>query len=114
MDILTQKQTAELETKLGKIEVQTPSLRKKLDIAKRRSFYASGLTVMGAEGADLAEHFATLDVIMTTCKALTRVENDVTSWDYDKIYDEDAIKDAYDKAVEWLDSFRKPVAAEQA
>ncbi len=110
MDILTQKQIAELDTKIGKIEVQTPSLKKKLEIEKRRTFYVGGLTVISQDGAELADIFATLDVIMTK-SPLTRDEKG-GSWNYDEIYDEEALKDAFKQAVDWLDSFRNAVAEE--
>ncbi|UOF90772.1 hypothetical protein LSG31_00370 [Fodinisporobacter ferrooxydans] len=112
MDILSQKQTTELETKLGKITVETPSVSKKLEIERRRSVYAGGLTVMSQQGAELANMFATLDIVMTK-SPLTRDKN-ADAWNYDEIYDEDVIKDAYDKAVEWLNSFRKGVSSKQA
>ncbi|KIL42080.1 hypothetical protein SD70_02535 [Gordoniibacillus kamchatkensis] len=114
MDILTQKQTTVLPTKLGEIEVQIPSLQKKLDIERRRSFYAGGLTVISQNGAELADMFARMDVVMTKCPSLTRVKNDPTSWDYDGLYDEDALRDAFQKVEEWQNSFRRDVAGEQA
>lgn len=112
MDILTQKQTAILQTKLGEIQVQTPSLSKKLDIQRRRSLYVAGLAVISQDGAELADMFATLDVIMTK-SPIKKIEQ-TGSWDYDSVYDEEALHDAYIKAVEWLDSFRKRMEPEQA
>lgn len=109
MDILGQKQVATLPTKLGDIEVRTPSTRQKLEIEKRRSFYAGGLTVLSQDGAELADIFATLDVMMTKCPSMSRVKGDETSWDYDAVYDEDALRDAFDEVIKWQNSFRKPV-----
>lgn len=112
MDLLTIAQTAELETKLGKIKVQVPSLKKKLEIERKRSAYAGGLPILSQKGVELANIFATLDVIMVE----SPLERDkaTNSWNYDSVYDEEALRDAYDKAVQWLDSFRENMAKEQA
>jgi len=112
VDVLAQKQIAELDTKLGKIKVQTPSLKKKLEIERRRSMYAGGLAVISQTGAELSDLFATLDVVMIECPL--KKDSDSGTWDYDDVFDEDALRDAYTKAVEWLDSFRKGLAEKQA
>lgn len=111
MDILGQKQTEYLDTKLGKIKVQIPSMPKKLDIERRKGFYTGGLHVISSYGADIADMFATLDVVMTESPIPKGKNGD---WDYDQVYNEDALNDAYKKVVEWLDSFRKSVETEQA
>lgn len=111
-DILNQKQETELLTLLGKITVKVPSLPKRLELERRRSSYAGGFVVLSNLGADLAEMFAFLDVVMVSCELLKRKENDSSSWDYDALseFDFDKLDDAYVKASEWLNSFRKTVA----
>jgi hypothetical protein len=111
MDILGQKQTTYLDTQIGKIKVQIPSLPKKLDIERRKGFYTGGLSFISSYGADIADMFATLDVVMIE-STIPKTKNG--DWDYDQVYNEDALNDAYKKAVVWLDSFRKPVESEQA
>lgn len=111
MDILNQKKTKELDTQLGKIKVQLPSLKKKLEIERRRAYYTGGFNMFSNEGIELADMFAILDIVMIE-SPLPKDETD--SWDYDEITDEESLKDAYEKVVKWLDSFRKPVGDEQA
>lgn len=111
MDILGQKQTTYLDTKLGKIKVQMPSLPKKLEIERRRGFYTGGLSVISSYGADIADMFATLDIIMIESVIPKTKSGD---WDWDEVYNEAALKDAYEKTVKWQDSFREPMETEQA
>lgn len=110
-DILTQKQEAELDTALGKITVRIPSLPKRLEIERRRTIYAGGLAILSSLGADIAEMFAFLDIIMIKCDVLKRKDADQGAWDYDALseLDFDKLEDAYTKVAEWLNSFRKRV-----
>lgn len=108
-DILSQKQETELTTELGKIKVKVPSLPKRLDLERRRTMYAGGFVVLSNLGADLAEMFAFLDVVMTECPELKRKDGDQSSWNYEDLteFDYPRLEDAYTKASEWLNSFRK-------
>lgn len=110
-DTLSQAQEKELDTKLGKIKVKVPTLPKRLDIERRRTHYSGGFTWLSGLGVSLADMFATLDVLMIECEGLKRRENDVASWDYDTLseFDLEKLEDAFKKAVEWLNSFRKDV-----
>jgi hypothetical protein len=110
-DILNQKQETELETSLGKIKVKVPTLPKRLDIERRRSMYAGGFVVLSNLGADLAEYFAFLDVVMLECSSMKRRDGDSGSWNYDELseIDFEKLEDAYAKASEWLNSFRNNV-----
>jgi hypothetical protein len=110
-DILNQKQETTLPTEMGTIKVKVPSLPKRLELERRRSSYAGGFVVLSNLGADLAEIFAFLDVVMIECETLKRKEMDNNSWDYDVLADYEfyKVEDAYKKASEWLDSFRKTV-----
>lgn len=108
-DILSQKQETELGTQLGKIKVKVPSLPKRLDLERRRTMYAGGFVVLSNLGADLAEMFAFLDVVMLECEGLKRKTGDAGSWDYDALtdFDYDKLMSVYEEASKWLDSFRK-------
>jgi hypothetical protein len=57
--------------------------------------------------------FAFLDVVMIESEKLKRKESDSNSWDYEVLseFDFEKLEDAYAKAVEFLDSFRKQIPA---
>lgn len=113
MDILSQKLETTLDTKLGKVRVKVPTMMKRLDIERRRTMYAGGLAVLSQVGAELAEIFATLDVVMLDCEGLKK--NDSGTWNYDNLteFEIEKLRDVYKKVMDWLDSFRKGMAEEQ-
>jgi hypothetical protein len=108
-DILNQKQETTLPTELGTVRVKVPSLPQRLLIERKRTAYAGGFTVLSNMGADLAEMFATIDVIVLECDKLQRKQNDPSSWDYDVLseFDYDKLLNAYTEVSKWLNSFRQ-------
>jgi hypothetical protein len=113
-DILSQKQEIVLDTQLGKVKAKVPTLMQRLDIERRRSLYAGGLAVLSQTGVELAEIFATLDVVMLECEKLTKTQNG--TWNYDELteFDLEKLQDVYKKVMDWLDSFRQGMGDKQA
>lgn len=114
MDHLTAAQEKAFDSPFGAVTCKIPSAKKVMEIARRTQVYAGAMPLATQEW-NLAEAMAYLDVCITDApEEFARDKNTPTTWDYDKIYDTDALIELGKQVKEWIASFRKPVREEQA
>ena len=108
MDHLTIAQEKEFESPFGKLTCKIPSIKQRMDIARRQQMYAGGLP-LSSEDWDMAEAMSLLDIVVIVPPTEFGKDKSGTTWDYDKLYDDKALIKLAKEVKEWIDSFRKPV-----
>lgn len=112
MDHLTVAQEKLFQSPFGQLACKIPSAKQQMEIARRTQFYAGGLP-LAAQDWDLAEAMARLDVLIVQEPAEFVKDKNANAWDYDKIYDTEALIKLGKEIGEWVGSFRKSVRTEQ-
>jgi len=112
VDHLTQSQEKEFDSAFGKVTCKIPSLKQRLDVSKRMQRYSESLN-LSINDWDLIEVMALLDVVVSAAPKEFIKDKSTNGWDYDKLFDLEALISLGQEVRKWLDSFRKPVRGEQ-
>jgi len=112
MDQLDLAQTKEFDSVFGRVTCKIPSVKERLDIAKRMQRYAETLP-LPTDAWDLAEAMAHLDIVATDAPESFQKDQKTGGWDYDRLYDTDGLVTLGKAVKDWIESFRRSVREQQ-